>query len=235
MRLRVPTASDVPSQRRGSGSSTGQPVARSGLVGRLLVSSEPVVSVVAPPGFGKSMLLSSVGRAARAPRRVGLVRQDPRRPVFLCTAIVAAVSLVEPLGRFPTRHDAPRTLNAWASTWRSMSVPSPNRSRWCSTSWRPCPAAGPEADRGPGHGLACGFAAGLGLAGAGSVLVGADACPGSGRGDRCRRSRHVAPPRRRCCSGRRASSSPTRRRSAGRADRRLAGGAVPCRVGDPSG
>ena len=61
------------------------------------------MSVVAPPGFGKSMLLTQW--AQRREPHVAWVSCERIHddPVFLCTAIAAAVSLVGPLGRFPTR------------------------------------------------------------------------------------------------------------------------------------
>ncbi len=61
-----------------------------------------MVSVVAPPGYGKSTLLSQWAERSRP--RVAWVSCDRLHddPFFLWTAVVAALSLVEPLGTFPT-------------------------------------------------------------------------------------------------------------------------------------
>ena len=63
--------------------STPETVPRVRLVSRLLASEEPVVSVLAPPGYGKSTLLWQWAERRRAPHRLGLVRQDPRRSGLL--------------------------------------------------------------------------------------------------------------------------------------------------------
>ena len=95
-------ATDVGRQRRGPGLRAHEPVPRVGLVRRLLASEEPVVSVVAPPGYGKSILLKQW--AERRGPALAWVSCDKIHddPVFLWTAIVAALSLVEPLGMFST-------------------------------------------------------------------------------------------------------------------------------------
>ena len=81
----------VPSARPGI-------VARTALVERLLASrAGPVVCVVAPPGYGKSTLLSQW--AERAGRRVGWVSVDRRDNdlVVLLTYLAVALDRAEPL------------------------------------------------------------------------------------------------------------------------------------------
>jgi LuxR family maltose regulon positive regulatory protein len=63
----------------------------------MLAAEEPVIAVVAPPGYGKSALLAQW--AARRGGRVAWVACDRVRddPVSWCAAFVAALSLVEPV------------------------------------------------------------------------------------------------------------------------------------------
>ena len=55
-------------------------VVRDALVERLLESDASVITLVAPPGYGKTTLLAQWARAAGAPSGVGVVRQGRRRP-----------------------------------------------------------------------------------------------------------------------------------------------------------
>jgi LuxR family maltose regulon positive regulatory protein len=73
-------------------------VVRSGLVSRLLASQEPVVTVVAPPGYGKTTVLAQW--AERLPARVAWVscEQADNDPVSLWTAVAVALGDVEPVG-----------------------------------------------------------------------------------------------------------------------------------------
>ena len=78
---------------------------RTELVGRMLRAPEPVVSVVAPPGFGKSTLLRQW--AERRGPRIAWVSCDRIHddPVFLWTAIVMALSMIEAFDLEPARLD----------------------------------------------------------------------------------------------------------------------------------
>ena len=71
-------------------------VARADLVKRLIaVATSPVISVVAPPGYGKTTLLAQW--AARRKSRVGWISADGRDndPAVLLTAIAVALSHIE--------------------------------------------------------------------------------------------------------------------------------------------
>ena len=100
--LQGSVATGVESQGRGVNMSAREPVERAALVRRLLASEEPVISLVAPPGYGKSTVLTQWAERSRP--RVAWVACDRIHddPVFLWTAIVAALSLVEPLGTVST-------------------------------------------------------------------------------------------------------------------------------------
>jgi LuxR family maltose regulon positive regulatory protein len=72
-------------------------VARTALLDRLVGYSEPVISVVAPPGYGKSTLMAQW--AERKGRRVAWVSVDRRDndPVVLLTYIAVALDRIEPV------------------------------------------------------------------------------------------------------------------------------------------
>src|SRR4030095_9522967 len=73
-------------------------VCRSGLLERLRASPDaPVVSVVGPPGYGKSALLSQW--AEDTPRRVAWVsiEEEDNDPAVLLAYIAAALDRVQPL------------------------------------------------------------------------------------------------------------------------------------------
>jgi LuxR family maltose regulon positive regulatory protein len=78
-------------------------VPRRSLVERLLGASAPVVCVVAPPGYGKTTLLSQWSERKR--ERVAWVSLDRRDndPVVLLTYIAAALARVEPVDPGPLR------------------------------------------------------------------------------------------------------------------------------------
>ena len=72
-------------------------VARTALLDRLVGYSEPVISIVAPPGYGKSTLMAQW--AERKGRRVAWVSVDRRDndPVVLLTYIAVALDRIEPV------------------------------------------------------------------------------------------------------------------------------------------
>jgi LuxR family maltose regulon positive regulatory protein len=71
-------------------------VARTALLNRLAGYSEPVISIIAPPGYGKSTLMAQW--AERKGRRVAWVSVDRRDndPVVLLTYIAIALDRIEP-------------------------------------------------------------------------------------------------------------------------------------------
>jgi LuxR family maltose regulon positive regulatory protein len=83
-------------RRKGVAAMPASSVERTGLVDRLLATTEPVVAVVAPPGYGKTTLLAQW--AARQGGRVAWTACDriPDDPVSLWTAVVAAITSIEP-------------------------------------------------------------------------------------------------------------------------------------------
>lgn len=98
---------------------------RTKLLDRVLAAEEPVVAVVAPPGYGKSALLSHL--AARRPRvaRVACdrVRDDP---VSWCADVGATLSLMEPdvSSALPLAGDgADRVLEGLVAQVRSLAEP----------------------------------------------------------------------------------------------------------------
>jgi LuxR family maltose regulon positive regulatory protein len=77
-------------------------IPRPGLVARLLESDSRVISIVAPPGYGKTTLLGEW--SARAPRPVYLALDvHDNDPVALVAGIAAALGQVEPLDPALTR------------------------------------------------------------------------------------------------------------------------------------
>src|SRR6266545_259427 len=74
---------------------------RVALVGRLLASRDvPVISVIAPPGYGKTTLLAQWAREVeRMGRRVAWLSVDrgDRDPAVLLADIAAALDRVEPV------------------------------------------------------------------------------------------------------------------------------------------
>ena len=72
-------------------------VARSALVDRLAAVSEPVISVVAPPGYGKTTLLAQW--ATRLSTPVAWVSCDDadNDPVVLLSALAVAVNGIQPI------------------------------------------------------------------------------------------------------------------------------------------
>jgi LuxR family transcriptional regulator, maltose regulon positive regulatory protein len=107
---------------------------RSALVGRLLAAWDvPVISVVAPPGYGKTTLLAQwTQEAERSGRRVAWLSLDrrDRDPAVLLSGIAAALDGTGPIGpvelRVPTRVDLSVVARAGrrvAATLSSMSEP----------------------------------------------------------------------------------------------------------------
>ena len=72
-------------------------VARSALVDQLAMASEPVISVVAPPGYGKTTLLAQW--ATRVSSRVAWVSCDDadNDPVVLLSALAVALNGIQPI------------------------------------------------------------------------------------------------------------------------------------------
>ncbi len=103
-----------------------EPVARAALVGRLLASGEPVISVVAPPGYGKSTLLAQWAERQGHPVAWVSCERVHDDPVFLWTAVVSALRSVEPLVPVPTRiisGDAERLGQQLTRTISALSQP----------------------------------------------------------------------------------------------------------------
>jgi LuxR family maltose regulon positive regulatory protein len=96
------SVSDVHGETGGTGSRDAPlTVHRVALVDRLAASDEPVVSVVAPPGYGKSTLLAQW--AERLARRVAWVSCEQLRndSESLAKELIAALVIVEPTGERP--------------------------------------------------------------------------------------------------------------------------------------
>ena len=195
---------------------------------------EPVIAVVAPPGYGKSTLLAAVGRASRTARRLGLVRPDRRRPRRRCgrrwsrrsrridpdgcgaadhlggrrPIVVAAPDEQAPAVRAADRRRARPAGGAVEP--RSRGGPSPRSRRRCRRGgrwrWR--------------RGTRCRSR----RRGCGSSAASSRSAPTTWR---CRAPRRPPARRRRRRAVRRTD------RRAGVADRGLAGGALPGRPGDP--
>jgi LuxR family maltose regulon positive regulatory protein len=101
-------------------------VPRTGLVDRLVAArAAPVVSVVAPPGYGKTMLLAQW--AQRAGRPVGWISVDQpdNDPAVLLTYIAVALDRIEPID--------PKVFRALASPGAAVAT------RLCAGSPPPCP------------------------------------------------------------------------------------------------
>ena len=76
-------------------------VPRTALIDRLLRDGEPVISVVAPPGYGKTTLLAQW--AQRRPRVAWVsCERDHNDPVALWADILAALDRIEPVGEQAT-------------------------------------------------------------------------------------------------------------------------------------
>src|SRR5919109_1977819 len=90
---------------------------RTALVDRLLARPDvPVISVVAPPGYGKTTLLAQWAREVeRTGRRVAWlsVDRDDKDPAVLLANIVAALGLVDPID--PARVRAPAVADPAAA------------------------------------------------------------------------------------------------------------------------
>ena len=116
---RVPCAAPAPSFAI-SESKLHAPVARPGIVGRprlvdrLLASNAPVISVVAPPGYGKTTVLAQW--AERKGRAVGWVSVDDHDndPAVLLTYIAVALDRIERI--------SPTVFRALASSGAGMEV-----------------------------------------------------------------------------------------------------------------
>ena len=113
-------------------------VARSALVDRLATASEPVISVVAPPGYGKTTLLAQW--ATRISTPVAWVSCDDadNDPVVLLSALAVALNEIQPIDQAVLATLAfsgagitsvPRFVSAIAQITGA--------SRWCSTTWTP--------------------------------------------------------------------------------------------------
>ena len=110
-------------------------VARTALVDRLAAAQAPVITVVAPPGYGKTTLLAQW--AERIGPRVAWVSCDDgdNDPVVLLSALAVALDRIEPVD--------PAIFWALASSGAGITVGPPVRVRhrldaagpspWCST------------------------------------------------------------------------------------------------------
>ena len=105
-------------------------VARTALVGRLAASSALVVCVVAPPGYGKTTLLSQW--AQDKDDRVGWVTIDPHDndPVVLLTYLAVALDRVAPIDpetfqilASPSSHVPPSVVPRLAAAMSAMTEP----------------------------------------------------------------------------------------------------------------
>ena len=72
-------------------------VARSALVDRLATVSEPVISVVAPPGYGKTTLLAQWARRLSTPVAWVSCDDADNDPVVLLSALAVAVNGIQPI------------------------------------------------------------------------------------------------------------------------------------------
>ena len=72
-------------------------VARADLVDKLVAAQAPVITVIAPPGYGKTTLLAQW--AERIGSRVAWVSCDDgrQRPVVLLSALALALDRIEPV------------------------------------------------------------------------------------------------------------------------------------------
>ena len=196
---------------RGVDGSTPETVPRVRLVSRLLASKEPVVSVVAPPGYGKSTLLSQW--AERAGPRIAWVSCDRIHddPGFLWTAVVTALSQIDPQGMHPARlvsRDAGHMGRHLAELIGGFTQP-------VTVVLDQLEAISSPKGRGLvgalGHGTTRGIAVGLGVAGTSAVSP----WPGSGFSVACWSWAELISPclvaSRRSCSACRGSSSQTKR------------------------
>jgi LuxR family maltose regulon positive regulatory protein len=105
-----------PSPRQGT-------VRRAALVDRLLASAEvPVVSIVAPPGYGKSTLLSQW--AEDTPRRVAWVsiEAEDNDPAVLLAYIAAALDRIQPIDIDLLRTRAPPGTSVAATVARRVAA-----------------------------------------------------------------------------------------------------------------
>jgi LuxR family transcriptional regulator, maltose regulon positive regulatory protein len=86
----------VPVARRGM-------VRRAGLADRLLAADEPVISVVAPPGYGKTTLLAQWAER-RSPRVAWISCEGTDNdPVALWSALIKALNAIGPVDSAATR------------------------------------------------------------------------------------------------------------------------------------
>ena len=93
-----PATSGGQLERSGVPTARDRQVPRNNLIDRLMSSQEPVISVVAPPGYGKTTLLAQW--AERLGPRVAWVscERADNDPVVLWTGILSALNRIEPVG-----------------------------------------------------------------------------------------------------------------------------------------
>ena len=93
-----PVTSGGQLERSGVPTARDRQVPRTNLIDRLMSSQEPVISVVAPPGYGKTTLLAQW--AERLGPRVAWVscERSDNDPVALWTGILSALNRIEPVG-----------------------------------------------------------------------------------------------------------------------------------------
>jgi hypothetical protein len=111
-------------------------VNRSPLIERLAHGDpHPVVSVVAPAGYGKTTLLSQWAEHSHHTFAWVSVDEGDNDPKVLLTYIAEALDAVEPISGRVFEALGLRRVRCWARSsrgWRRHSGRCPRRSRWCS-------------------------------------------------------------------------------------------------------
>ncbi len=120
------TSNSSTSTLHGAAGLAAAQVPRAALLARLLASEEPVIAIVAPPGYGKSTLVAQW--AARRGPRVAWIACDRIHddPLSLYQAVVAAITLIEPVsgaGREVVGEDMDRLVEHLAELLGRLSQP----------------------------------------------------------------------------------------------------------------
>ena len=108
----------------------GETVERKVLVRRLSASSAPFLSIVAPPGYGKTTLLSQWAEASDSPVAWVSVDERDNDPSVLLAHVAIAIDRIEPLDTgflrlvtSPRSGAALRAVHKLASTFSDLSRP----------------------------------------------------------------------------------------------------------------